>query len=69
MQCGCPECGTLMAQVVKGFDSYCQCPACLHKCRDCLGRDEGFSTFIPKAVRDKGKLLERFRKSHNIIKK
>lgn len=48
MQCGCLECGYLMGQVVKGLESYCQCPACEQKCRACLGSKEGNIEFITK---------------------
>ena len=37
MQCGCPECGILMAKIEKGFESTCQCPACGLQCDICLG--------------------------------
>jgi len=46
MQCACPDCGRLMGKVEKGLDSYCQCPECLRKCRDCLGSTKGFPAFI-----------------------
>ena len=37
MQCGCPECGTLMGQDVKGASSRCVCPNCGYACDACLG--------------------------------
>lgn len=37
MKCGCQVCTTLMEHVEKGEQSYCICPECLNKCRDCLG--------------------------------
>lgn len=64
MQCGCLECGYLMGQVVKGLESYCQCPACEQKCRACLGREDGYSAFISQGslLQKKGDL-----KTSNII--
>ena len=37
MQCGCPHCGTLMVQTMRGIQSRCICPNCQHECIDCLG--------------------------------
>lgn len=37
MQCGCPECGALMAQSVHGLESECRCPYCDYSCSACLG--------------------------------
>lgn len=37
MQCGCPQCQVLMAQVQKGLHSYCQCAVCGAICDKCLG--------------------------------
>jgi len=47
MQCGCPTCATLMAQVARGMDSRCICPNCGHECRDCMG-GERFKVMIKK---------------------
>lgn len=37
MVCGCPQCGTLMAQQEQGLASKCVCPACGAACDACLG--------------------------------
>jgi hypothetical protein len=50
MQCGCPECGILMAQAVKGLDSACVCPACGFSCRACLGVQKGADAVIEKGA-------------------
>jgi len=41
MQCGCPKCGELMAQVRRGLKSHCACPICGHTCNLCMGRPIG----------------------------
>lgn len=38
MQCGCPECGTLMGKAERGFDSACVCPTCGFQCSLCIGK-------------------------------
>lgn len=36
MRCGCPACGTYMAQS-EGLELGCVCPQCGTRCKDCLG--------------------------------
>ena len=37
MVCGCPNCGALMIQEVKGVHSRCVCKDCGYSCDACLG--------------------------------
>ncbi len=50
MQCGCPQCGALMAQVDKGLDSACRCPWCAHECRACMGRERGADKVLRRGM-------------------
>ena len=50
MQCGCPDCQTLMAQVERGLDSACKCPYCGRECRACLGRQKGANVLLEKGM-------------------
>jgi hypothetical protein len=50
MQCGCPECNTLMVQVEKGLDSTCKCPYCGRECRACMGRQRGANVLFEKGM-------------------
>ncbi|MHB1315884.1 MAG: hypothetical protein ACYCX2_10430 [Christensenellales bacterium] len=58
MQCGCPHCGALMAQTMRGTESRCICPNCLHECIDCLGTR--FSVTVKKGQQLPDELLSRF---------
>jgi len=42
MRCGCPECGTYMIQS-EGSEMGCVCPACLYRCKACLGTNSVIS--------------------------
>lgn len=37
MVCGCPNCGALMIQEVRGISSRCVCKDCGYVCDACLG--------------------------------
>ena len=50
MQCGCPQCGALMAQREKGLDSACRCPWCGHECKACLGREAGADRVLRRGM-------------------
>jgi hypothetical protein len=50
MQCGCPQCGILMAQVEKGLESACVCPECGYSCRACLGGLKGADKTMEKGL-------------------
>ena len=39
MQCGCPNCGVLMAQAAHDGALACVCPYCAHSCAICLGNN------------------------------
>ena len=39
MRCGCPNCGQFMVHEESGAHLCCVCPACLYRCRACLGTD------------------------------
>jgi hypothetical protein len=63
MQCGCPQCQTLMAQVEKGLDSACKCPDCGFECRACLGRQKGADKVLERGMsKDEWELILRLRK-------
>ena len=36
MRCGCPQCGTYMIQS-ESLNLGCVCPACLYRCKACMG--------------------------------
>ncbi len=38
MRCGCPQCGAYMIQA-ESLALGCVCPACLYRCRACMGTD------------------------------
>jgi len=42
MRCGCPECGTYMAQS-EGIELGCVCPECGARCKMCLGTNSVIS--------------------------
>lgn len=42
MRCGCPNCGTYMIQS-EGSQLGCVCPACLYRCKACLGTNSVIS--------------------------
>lgn len=50
MKCGCQECGAFMDHVEKGEQSYCVCPECLHKCKDCLGGENPRFSFMDREM-------------------
>jgi hypothetical protein len=63
MQCGCPECGILLTQVVKGLDSACKCPECGYTCRACLGLQKGANLTFEKGMSSEDwELILRMRK-------
>lgn len=43
MQCGCPNCGLLMALANRGMQSECICPSCGYECSACLGTNQVLS--------------------------
>ena len=43
MRCGCPDCGTYMAQS-EGIELGCVCPECGYRCKQCLGTN----TVVPR---------------------
>ena len=42
MRCSCQICGTYMVQS-EGLEKGCVCPACLARCKQCLGTDSVIS--------------------------
>lgn len=63
MQCGCPECGILMAQVQKGLDSACRCPECGHECKACMGKERGADVPLKKGMtKDEWEFILRMRR-------
>lgn len=63
LQCGCPECGVLMAQKERGLDSECRCPACGHVCKACLGGQKGADATFKKGMsREEWEAVLHFRK-------
>ena len=62
MQCGCPQCGVLMANVVKGLESECKCPECGHECKACLGLMRGAGAPLQKGMsKEQWELMLRLR--------
>lgn len=60
MQCGCPNCGVLMAKVERGMQSRCICPNCGHECEDCLGMKRRFPERIEKGGKIPPEILRRY---------
>lgn len=50
MRCGCPECGTYMAQS-EGLEKGCVCPQCGARCKDCLGTNTVISREALQALK------------------
>ena len=50
MQCGCPQCGQLMAKVERGLESVCFCAGCGVECRACLGRQSGADRTVRRGM-------------------
>ena len=50
MRCGCPVCGTYMAQS-EGLEKGCVCPQCGARCKDCLGTDTVISREALQALK------------------
>ena len=48
MKCGCQMCGAFMDHVEKGEQSYCICPECQYKCKDCLGGENPRFNFLDR---------------------
>ncbi|MDD4796837.1 MAG: hypothetical protein PHO66_03610 [Eubacteriales bacterium] len=38
MQCGCPQCGTLLGKAERGLNSTCRCSRCGFVCDICVGK-------------------------------
>ena len=46
MQCGCPECGNLMAKRERGLKSECVCNWCGATCALCIGKPTDASPLL-----------------------
>ena len=62
MQCGCPECGQLLAKRERGLKSECVCQWCGYTCHICNGKDtDAKPAFTKGMAREEYEWLARMR--------